>query len=181
MSLSKISILFFIISFSLLLTGSIRIIKIYDALREGLIEKKNFFHAVKVSGIDAMDDFSEERYEGEEQYFLDNLEASLIQADDGFIPYDRDEILASLSHLFKGEGLKVFTEGRGLKREGMRFTSFAGSKIKERFYFYAGGKHYHRNKSCPFLKIGSKKVFSSMEEAAKQGFYPCEVCIMNRR
>lgn len=178
MSLKRISILFSIFSISFLLAGSIKLIDTYDLLREGLIEKKNFFKGVRAASIDVMDDFRGEKFGGLNFYREKNTQNSLFYSENRLLENEQNILKANLKMNFEKEKANVLLRRANLDRRGLRTFRTAQSRIKERLYFYGFRGFYHKEKMCMGRLNEKIFIFSTMEEAARQGFFPCKYCIL---
>lgn len=178
MSLRKISILLAIFSFSFFVIGTVKLIETYDFFREGLIEKKNFYHSVRAASINIMDDFRGERFMGLSPYSFRNIDHSLFHAEDRISDDEKDGIRAKLKKKLDNEGIRVFLGGYKVNRRSLGSSKMGKSLMVERKYFYGYEGAYHRKKKCQNRFHKEMDIFSSMEEAARNGYFPCKYCIL---
>lgn len=178
MNLQKISIIFVVFSFSFLMIGSVKSVALQNFLREGIIEKNNFMNSVRASHTNVMDDFRGERFAGLSPYKHKNLRESLSYSEDRLLEYEKNEIFEKIYHEMKEQGSKILVKGSRLNRNGFRNKKMGWAEMNERSYFFGYVGRYHRREDCERGREGKAAVFSSMEEAARNGFFPCEHCIL---
>lgn len=178
MNLQRGSIFFLSLYLGFISSGSIQKIKIYDELIRAAVGKKNFMNAVKDSCTNVMDDFRGGRYLPLSSYSYENIDNSIFHSEERYLDMERKEVLANLLKTKKGERIIVSYKGTEMKKQGMRRGKLAMAKISERKYFYGYLKRYHKRKDCGNHMSIEMSLFSSMEEAAKKGFFPCEKCIL---
>lgn len=182
MSLSKISILVGIITFSLFVSGLIKNADIYHEFRKMRIEHSNLNAAVKAASTNAQDDFRLEAYGVLMDYSSKQLSESLFMSEKKVLENEKREILKRIEEKIGTEGVQAFLKRKRNGKNGIRGRGSAMSKLRERLYFYAAGTHYHKTKDCKeFETSESGERFSIMEEAAKKGYFPCEHCMMGIR
>lgn len=179
MNLLKASILTASLYIAFLIIGTIQTAEVYMMLREEMITKHNFDHAIKSAGSHVMDDFRKEKFSPLLPYSHKHLEQSLNQSEERHLRAEQEELLKRLSKMAGNHEIKAGFTGR-LRGEGkFRSTYFAKAEISEKHYFFGYLGRYHREKSCEGRSQPAFSLFHSMEEAARAGFYPCETCILN--
>lgn len=163
---------------TLFILGIYRNIEMYRELKDNIVDKNIILNSVKASTINGQDDLRNSRYEVLGEYARVHLLESIYAGENRILKNEKDEICPQVKHEIKGNEIIVRKMEFKIRNKGIRREGLSASKNKERNYFYAYGNRYHRKMSCEERKGVDIRIFSSMEEAAKEGLFPCEHCIL---
>lgn len=181
MNVNRISMVFVSFYLIFLVGGIIRIVEVSTMIRERMLEERRVGQAVKAGGSHGMDDFRLYPFEVKETYAYNHLISSLEASESRFLEHEKKEMETELFMKAERGEIQVSLRGRKPNRRGGRSNYFSKAKIEERNFFYGYEKKYHRTKKCKIATPFRMQVFSSMEEAAEKGFFPCEYCILGVR
>lgn len=178
MSLRSISgfIAMFYLAFVCL--GSLRQQKLYNEIRNGKIEKENFLNAVKSSSSHVMDDFREAAFKPLNSYVSHHLKQSMYRSGERIGEVEKNEVTKNLRQKLQGNLIYAYDRGGFSSYEGIRRCKLGGAEMAERIYYYGFKRRYHIHSFCKNQNPLRCEIFSSMEEAANRGYYPCETCVL---
>lgn len=174
----KVSALIVGFYIALSILGIYKTMELYGEFRENEIAKNNLLNSVKASTLNAQDDFRRSRYEVLADYAESYLLGAIYHSENRILENEKREALAQSYYEVDGDRVLVKKGRTGLGKGGTRREKLSASKNKERNYFYAYKSVYHRKKDCRGRKGEGVRIFSSMEEAAGEGLFPCEDCIL---
>lgn len=179
MSMSKVSSIVFSLIFLITILGLCRITFIYIYFRNSVIAKNKLIETVKVSTSDVQDDFRGERFGLLNDYVKRHTLRSIDGSRDLLTNNDKKAILSKYGSAAYTDKAGLFIknhEGRAAYKHNI-YKAY--SKNRERIYFYEVQGIYHSS-DCYILQnhLGSRKVYSSMEDCAINGAEPCVKCIL---
>ena len=164
----------------LALLGSIRIQALFAELTEGILIQNEVMEMAGAGASDAQDDFRNAKYDLVKKHLEENLKKYLFGK--------RESVSGIEGKMFLSEYLNKINEDILLLKP-KKDISYNGylkniyklqSANKERIYYYAFNNIYHNSYICSHLPSdkGEIKVYSSMEECALSGAFPCNKCVL---
>ena len=164
----------------LALLGSVRIQALFAELTEGILIQNEVMEMAGAGTSDAQDDFRNAKYDLVKKHSEENLKKYLFGK--------RESVSGIEGKMFLSEYLNKINEDILLLKP-KKDISYNGylkniyklqSANKERIYYYAFNNIYHNSYICSHLPANKEeiKVYSSMEECALSGAFPCKKCVL---
>lgn len=182
MSISKASTLTALFILAMTLGGIVRLCNIYLLLREEIIFENNLTEIVKAGATDAQEDFRKSGTELVQAYTEENMLRAAEGSRELTADNERKALLNKAYYKYGGE--EVGTVKR-YERYNVKYNEDlykVRAKNAERIYFFVFNSIYHNSQFCSNLETGSSKpgIYSSMEECALSGAYPCIKCVLGQ-
>jgi len=180
MNISKISSLIslFVIIFALL--GSIRIQALFLELEKGILSENEVIELAVAGVSDAQDDFRNAKYDLVKKHSEDNLKKYLFGKREAVSGIEGKILLSEYLNKIN-EDILLLKPKKDISYNGYLKNIYKlQSTNKERIYYYAFNNIYHNLYICSHLPSdkGEIKVYSSMEECALSGAFPCPKCVL---
>lgn len=150
---------------------------LYYKTEKGLYEKNEAIEMAKTGATDVQDDFRNTEYNLVKIYSEDNVEEHLFGSKGTVTETERQILEAG----YKDKIIEnsIFIQPK--KHENsMKNIYKVKSENKERIYYYEFNNVYHSSKFCSHLSSAKNgmKIYSSMEECAISGAFPCIKCVL---
>ena len=148
-------------------------------LEKEMFKDNERMEIAKAGAIDSQDDLRDTRYDLLREYSENNLKKYLFGAKGSV---SDNELQVMLSHYSD----KISLDSIFIKNKRMATNRYltdiyrVRAKNRERIYYYEADNVYHKVNICSCLKADKSKVsiYSSMEECALSGAFPCRKCIL---
>ena len=164
----------------LALLGSMRIQALFANLNEGILIQNEVMEMAGAGAGDTQDDFRNSKYDLVKKHSEDNLKK--------YIFGKRESVSVTEGKMIMQDYFNKINENVLLlkPKKDIRYNSYLKNiyKIravnKERIYYYTFNNIYHNSYICSHLPANKEeiKVYSSMEECALSGAFPCKNCVL---
>ena len=164
----------------LALLGSIRIQALFAELTEGILIQNEVMEMAGAGTSDTQDDFRNAKYDLVKKHSEDNLKKYLFGKREAVSGIEGKMLLSEYLNKVKEDTL-LLKPKKDISYNGyMKNIYKLQSANKERIYYYAFNNIYHNSYICSHLPSdkGEIKVYSSMEECALSGAFPCQKCVL---
>ena len=164
----------------LALLGSIRIQALFAELTEGILIQNEIMEMAGAGTSDAQDDFRNTKYDLVKKHSEDNLKKYLFGKRESVSGIEEKILLSEYLNKIN-EDILLLKPRKDISYNGYLKNIYKlQSANKERIYYYAFNNIYHNSYICSHLPSdkGKIKVYSSMEECALSGAFPCKKCVL---
>ena len=153
---------------------------LFSGLVSGMLAENEVMEMATAGASDVQDDFRSAKFKTVKRYSEDNLKKSLFGK--------RESVSGTEGILLLQEYLNNITEDIVLlkPKKDSKYNGYlrkiykAKASDKEKIYYFAFNSNYHSSYYCSHLPSnkGEVKIYSSMEECALSGFFPCKKCVL---
>ena len=164
----------------LALLGSIRIQALFAELTEGILIQNEVMEMAGAGTSDAQDDFRNAKYDLVKKHSEENLKKYLFGKREAVSGIEGKILLSEYLNKIN-EDILLLKPKKDISHNGYLKNIYKlQSANKERIYYYAFNNIYHNSYICSHLPSdkGEIKVYSSMEECALSGAFPCNKCVL---
>ncbi len=164
----------------LALLGSIRIQALFVELTEGILIQNEVMEMAGAGTSDTQDDFRNAKYDLVKKHSEDNLKKYLFGKREAVSGIEGKILLSEYLNKIN-EDILLLKPKKDISYNGYLKNIYKlQSTNKERIYYYAFNNIYHNSYICSHLPSdkGEIKVYSSMEECALSGAFPCQKCVL---
>ena len=164
----------------LALLGSIRIQALFAELTEGILIQNEVMEMAGAGTSDAQDDFRNAKYDLVKKHSEENLKKYLFGKREAVSGIEGKILLSEYLNKIN-EDILLLKPKKDISHNGyLKNINKLQSANKERIYYYAFNNIYHNSYICSHLPSdkGEIKVYSSMEECALSGAFPCNKCVL---
>ena len=164
----------------LALLGSIRIQALFAELTEGILIQNEVMEMAGAGTSDAQDDFRNAKYDLVKKHSEENLKKYLFGKREAVSGIEGKILLSEYLNKIN-EDILLLKPKKDISHNGYLKNIYKlQSANKERIYYYAFNNIYHNSYICSHLpsEKGEIKVYSSMEECALSGAFPCNKCVL---
>ena len=164
----------------LALLGSIRIQALFAELTEGILIQNEVMEMAGAGTSDAQDDFRNAKYDLVKKHSEENLKKCLFGKREAVSGIEGKILLSEYLNKIN-EDILLLKPKKDISHNGYLKNIYKlQSANKERIYYYAFNNIYHNSYICSHLPSdkGEIKVYSSMEECALSGAFPCNKCVL---
>ena len=164
----------------LALLGSIRIQALFTELTEGILIQNEIMEMAGAGTSDAQDDFRNAKYDLVKKHSEENLKKYLFGKRESVSGIEGKILLSEYLNKIN-EDILLLKPKKDISYNGYLKNIYKlQSANKERIYYYAFNNIYHNSYICSHLPSdkGEIKVYSSMEECALSGAFPCNKCVL---
>ena len=168
----------FAIIFALL--GSIRIQALFAELTEGILIQNEVMEMAGAGTSDTQDDFRNVKYDLVKKHSEENLKKYLFGKREAISGIEGKILLSEYLNKIN-EDILMLKPKKDISYNGYLKNIYKlQSTNKERIYYYAFNNIYHNSYICSHLPSdkGKIKIYSSMEECALSGAFPCKKCVL---
>lgn len=162
------------------LAGMIKDYSLFFKLENAILKKNEVIEITKAGATDAQDDFRNSKYDVVKEHSADNLIKDLYAKREELSKTERQMLIGNYKRRIDGETLSVKPYKDVFNYNYMKNIFRVRSKNTERIYYYSHNGIYHSDYYCSNLSgdMGKIKIYSSMEECALSGSFPCVKCIL---
>ena len=164
----------------LALLGSIRIQALFAELTEGILIQTEVMEMAGAGTSDAQDDFRNAKYDLVKKHSEENLKKYLFGKRESVSGIEGKMLLSEYLNKIN-EDILLLKPKKDISYNGYLKNIYKlQSANKERIYYYAFNNIYHNSYICSHLPANKEeiKVYSSMEECALSGAFPCKKCVL---
>lgn|GEM_PF-356781 len=164
----------------LALLGSIRIQALFAELTEGILIQNEVMEMAGAGTSDAQDDFRNAKYDLVKKHSEENLKKYLFGKRESVSGIEGKMLLSEYLNKIN-EDILLLKPKKDISYNGYLKNIYKlQSANKERIYYYAFNNIYHNSYICSHLPANKEeiKVYSSMEECALSGAFPCKKCVL---
>ena len=164
----------------LALLGSIRIQALFAELTEGILIQNEVMEMAGAGTSDAQDDFRNAKYDLVKKQSEENLKKYLFGKRESVSGIEGKMLLSEYLNKIN-EDILLLKPKKDISYNGYLKNIYKlQSANKERIYYYAFNNIYHNSYICSHLPANKEeiKVYSSMEECALSGAFPCKKCVL---
>ena len=164
----------------LALLGSIRIQALFAELTEGILIQNEVMEMAGAGTSVAQDDFRNAKYDLVKKHSEENLKKYLFGKREAVSGIEGKILLSEYLNKIN-EDILLLKPKKDISHNGYLKNIYKlQSANKERIYYYAFNNIYHNSYICSHLPSdkGEIKVYSSMEECALSGAFPCNKCVL---
>ena len=153
---------------------------LFAELTDGILTKNEVMEMAGAGVSDVQDDFRNAKYDLVKKYSEANMKKYLFGKRESVSGIEGKTLLSKYLN-------KINKDILFLKpKKDIRYNGYLKniyklqSADKERIYYYAFNNIYHNSYTCSHLPSdrGEIKVYSSMEECALSGAFPCKKCVL---
>ena len=164
----------------LALLGSIRIQALFAELTEGILIQNEVMEMAGAGASDAQDDFRNAKYDLVKKHSEENLKKYLFGKKESVSGIEGKMFLSEYMNKINEDILMLKPKKDIIYNGYLKNIYKLQSANKERIYYYAFNNIYHNSYICSHLPSdkGEIKVYSSMEECALSGAFPCNKCVL---
>jgi len=160
--------------------GSIRIQALFAELTEGILIQNEVMEMAGAGTSDTQDDFRNAKYDLVKKHSEENLKKYLFGKRESVSGIEGKILLSEYLNKIN-EDILLLKPKKDISHNGYLKNIYKlQSANKERIYYYAFNNIYHNSYICSHLPSdkGEIKVYSSMEECALSGAFPCNKCVL---
>ena len=164
----------------LALLGSIRIQALFVELTEGILIQNEVMEMAGAGTSDTQDNFRNAKYDLIKKHSEDNLKKYLFGKREAVSGIEGKILLSEYLNKIN-EDILLLKPKKDISYNGYLKNIYKlQSANKERIYYYAFNNIYHNSYICSHLPSDKReiKVYSSMEECALSGAFPCQKCVL---
>ena len=164
----------------LALLGSMRIQALFANLNEGILIQNEVMEMAGAGAGDTQDDFRNSKYDLVKKHSEDNLKKYLFGKRESVSGIEGKILLSEYLNKIN-EDVLLLKSKKDISHNGYLKNIYKlKSANKERIYYYAFNNIYHNSYICSHLPANKEgiKVYSSMEECALSGAFPCKNCVL---
>ena len=164
----------------LALLGSIRIQALFTELTEGILIQNEIMEMAGAGTSDAQDDFRNAKYDLVKKHSEDNLKKYLFGKREAVSGIEGKILLSEYLNKIN-EDILLLKPKKDISHNGYLKNIYKlQSANKERIYYYTFNNIYHNSYICSHLPSNKDaiNVYSSMEECALSGAFPCNKCVL---
>ena len=138
---------------------------VFTDTERGILVKNKMMEIAKSGAADAQDDFRLSKYDLSEGHVKEHI---------------KKELYGTKEDLSETERQIVLSEYLDSSEKDTRDVYRVRANNTERIYFYEADNVYHSSYLCSHLPSDKSgiSVYSSMEECALKGAYPCKACVL---
>ena len=162
------------------LLGVIKTQEVFTMFTEGILAENEVIEMANAGVSDTQDDFRNSKYNLVKKYSEDNLKRYLFGKKESVSEIEGKILLSKYLNKVNKETL-LLKPKKDISYNGYIKNIYKlRSKNKERIYYYVFNDIYHNSYVCSHLPVNKSelKVYSSMEECALSGAFPCVNCVL---
>lgn len=160
--------------------GSIKIQVLFAELTDGILTENEVMEMAGAGVSDVQDDFRNARYDLVKKYSEANMKKYLFGKRESVSGIEGKTLISKYLNKINKDILFLKPK-KDISYNGYLKNIYKlQSADKERIYYYAFNNIYHNSYICSHLPSdnGGIKVYSSMEECALSGAFPCKKCVL---
>lgn len=164
----------------LALLGSIRIQALFAELTEGILIQNEVMEMAGAGASDTQDDFRSAKYDLVKKHSEDNLKKYLFGKREAVSGIEGKILISEYLNKIN-ENIILLKPKKDISYNGYLKNIYKlQSANKERIYYYIFNNIYHNSYICSHLPSNKDaiNVYSSMEECALSGAFPCNKCVL---
>ena len=153
---------------------------LFAELTDGILTKNEVMEMAGAGVSDVQDDFRNAKYGLVKKYSEDNMKKYLFGKRESVSGIEGKTLLSKYLNKINKDIL-LLKPKKDISYNGYLKNIYKlQSADKERIYYYAFNNIYHNSYICSHLPSdkGEIKVYSSMEECALSGAFPCKKCVL---
>ena len=153
---------------------------LFAELTDGILTKNEVMEMAGAGVSDVQDDFRNAKYDLVKKHSEENLKKYLFGKRESVSGIEGKTLLSKYLNKINKDILFLKPK-KDISYNGYLKNIYKlQSADKERIYYYAFNNIYHNSYICSHLPSdkGEIKVYSSMEECALSGAFPCKKCVL---
>ena len=164
----------------LALLGSIRIQALFAELTEGILIQNEVMEMAGAGTSDAQDDFRNAKYDLVKKHSEENLKKYLFGKRESVSGIEGKILISEYLNKINEDILLLKSKKDISHNCYLKNIYKLKSTNKERIYYYTFNNIYHNSYICSHLPSNKDaiNVYSSMEECALSGAFPCNKCVL---
>lgn len=163
----------------LVLSGMVETYAVFTDTERGILVKNKMMEIAKSGAADAQDDFRLSKYDLSEGHVKEHIKKELYGTKEDLSETERQIVLSEYLDSSEKDILSLLPK-RGNYSKYTRDVYRVRANNTERIYFYEADNVYHSSYLCSHLPSDKSgiSIYSSMEECALKGAYPCKACVL---